>query len=178
MFNVVSIATTTGYVSADYTTWGTLSVMTFFFLTYIGGCSGSTSGGIKIFRFKIAFVMLRENIQRLLHPNAVISRSIQGRVLSDEIVGSVMAFSLAFACSVGIIAIILAANGNDFITSFSGAATAMANVGPGMGDAIGPTSNFASLSDGSKWILCFGMLLGRLEIFTILVLLTPAFWRI
>lgn len=83
--------------------------MTFFFLTYIGGCSGSTSGGIKIFRFKIAFVMLRENIQRLPHPNSVISRSIQGRVLSDEIVGSVMAFSLAFACSVGVIAIILAA---------------------------------------------------------------------
>ncbi len=178
MFNVVSIATTTGYVSTDYTAWGTFSIMTFFFLTYIGGCSGSTAGGIKIFRFKIAFVMLRENIQRLLHPNAVISRSVQGRVLSDEIVGSVMAFSLAFACSVGVIAMILAANGNDFMTSFSGAATAMANVGPGIGDSIGPVSNFAALSDGSKWILCFGMLLGRLEIFTLLVLLTPAFWRI
>ena len=177
LFSVVSIATTTGYVSTDYTAWGTLSVMAFFFLTYVGGCSGSTAGGIKIFRFKIAFVMLRENVQRLLHPNAVISRSIQGRVLSDEIVGSVMAFSLAFACSVGVIAVILAADGNDFMTSFSGAATAMANVGPGLGDTIGPISNFATLSDVSKWTLCFGMLLGRLEIFTLLVLITPTFWR-
>lgn len=176
-FNVVSIATTTGYASTDYTAWGTLAVIVFFFLTYIGGCSGSTSGGIKIFRFKIAFVMLSENIQRLLHPNAVTARSLQGRPISDDILASVMAFALAFAFSAGIIAVILAADGNDFMTSFSGAVTSMANVGPGVGNHIGPSGNFAGLSDISKWTLCFGMLLGRLEIFTILVLLTPAFWR-
>ena len=177
LFNVISIATTTGYASTDYTAWGTLAIIVFFFLTYIGGCSGSTSGGIKIFRFKIAFVMLYENIQRLLHPNAVTARSMQGRPISDDILASVMAFALAFAFSVGIIAVVLAADGNDFMTSFSGAVTSMANVGPGVGDKIGPTGNFAGLSDISKWTLCFGMLLGRLEIFTILVLLTPTFWR-
>lgn len=177
-FNVVSIATTTGYVSTDYLAWGNFAVIIFFFLTFVGGCSGSTSGGIKIFRFKIAFVMFRETLQRLLHPNAVRARFMQGRPLTDEIVASVMAFSLAFAATVGIAATLLAAAGNDFVTSFSAAATAMANVGPGIGDVIGPVGNFASLTDPSKWILCVAMLLGRLEIFTMLLLLTPAFWRV
>jgi trk system potassium uptake protein TrkH len=176
-FNVISIATTTGYVSADYTTWGSFAIVVFFFLTFIGGCSGSTSGGIKIFRFKIAFVMFRETIQRLLHPSATFARSMQGRPLTDEIVASVMAFSLAFAATVGITATLLAVAGNDFVTSFSAAATATANVGPGIGDQIGPTFNFASLTQPSKWIICIAMLCGRLEIFTVVILLTPAFWR-
>lgn len=176
-FNVVSIATTTGFVSTDYSAWGSFAAMTFFFLTFVGGCSGSTSGGIKIFRFRIAAIMFHETLQRLLHPNAVFARSMQGRPLTDEVVASVMAFSLAFATIVGIAATLLAAAGNDVITSFSAAATTMANVGPGIGDAIGPTSNFASLSDESKWVLCVTMLLGRLEIFTMLLLFTPAFWR-
>lgn len=177
IFSVISIGTTTGYVSADYTGWGTFAIIVFFFLTFVGGCSGSTSGGIKIFRFKIAFVMFRETIQRLLHPNAAFSRVIHGRPLTDDIVASVMAFSLAFASTVGIVAIFLAAAGNDFVTSFSAAATATANVGPGIGDTIGPAFNFASLTNASKWIICVAMLLGRLEIFTVLILLTPAFWR-
>jgi len=177
-FNVISIGTTTGFVSTDYTSWGNFAVIVFFFLTFVGGCSGSTSGGIKIFRFKIAFVMLQETIQRLLHPSATFSRSLHGRQLSDDIVASVMAFSLAFAGTVAVVAILLAASGNDFVTSFSAAVTAVANVGPGIGDTIGPAYNFASLSETSKWILCLAMLLGRLEIFTLLVLLTPAFWRI
>ena len=176
-FNVISIGTTTGYVSADHTLWGHFAVIVFFFLTLVGGCSGSTSGGIKIFRFKIAYIMFRETIQRLLHPNAVFSRSIEGQPLTDDTVASVAAFALAFACTVGIIAILLAATGNDFVTSFSAAATATANVGPGIGPVIGPLSNFSSLSDVSKSILCIAMLLGRLEIFTLLILLTPQFWR-
>ena len=176
-FSVISIGTTTGYVSADYTTWGTFAIVVFFFLTFVGGCSGSTSGGIKIFRFKIAAVMFHETVQHLLHPSAVFPRSMQGRPLTDEIVASVMAFSLAFASTVGIVAMLLAAAGNDFVTSFSAAATATANVGPGIGDTIGPTFNFASLTDPSKWIICVAMLLGRLEIFTVLIFLTPAFWR-
>jgi len=177
MFSVVSIGTTTGFVSTDYSAWGSFSAMTFFFLTFVGGCSGSTSGGIKIFRFKIAALMLHETLQRLLHPNALYARSMQGRPLTDEIVASVMAFSLAFAAIVGIAATLLAAAGNDIVTSFSAAATAMANVGPGIGDVIGPLGNFASLTNPSKWVLCATMLLGRLEIFTLLILLTPAFWR-
>ncbi len=176
-FNVISIATTTGFASTDYVNWGSFAAMTFFFLTFVGGCSGSTSGGIKIFRFKIAAIMLRETLQRLLHPNAVFSRSMQGRPLTDEIVASVMAFSLVFATIVGIAAMLLTAAGNDVLTSFSAAATTMSNVGPGIGDVIGPTGNFSSLTAESKWVLCVTMLLGRLEIFTMLLLLTPAFWR-
>lgn len=176
-FSVVSIATTTGYVSTDYTTWGGFAVMVFFFLTFTGGCAGSTSGGIKIFRFKIAFIMFRETIQRLVHPNAVFSRTLDGQPLTDETVSSVAAFALAFASTVGLTAVLLAAAGNDFLTSFSAAATATANVGPGVGEVIGPASNFSSLSDVSKWILTAAMLLGRLEIFTLLILLTPDFWR-
>ena len=176
-FNVIAIGTTTGFVSTDYVAWGSFAAMTFFFLTFVGGCSGSTSGGIKIFRFKIAAVMFNETLQRLLHPNAVFSRSMHGRPLTDEIVASVMAFSLAFATIVGLAAMLLTAAGNDIVTSFSAAATTMANVGPGIGDVIGPTGNFASLSGESKWVLCVTMLLGRLEIFTVLLLLTPAFWR-
>lgn len=177
LFNVVSIATTTGYMSADYTSWGTFSIIIFFFLTFVGGCSGSTAGGIKVFRFKIAFVMFRETTQRLLHPSATFSRTMQGAPLTDEIVASVMAFALVFAVTVGIAATVLGALGNDFVTSFSAAATAAANVGPGIGDVIGPANNFATLSDPSKWTLCCVMLLGRLEIFTMLIILTPAFWR-
>lgn len=176
-FTVISIGTTTGYVSADYAAWGTFTLMVIFFLTFVGGCSGSTSGGIKIFRFKIAYIMFRETVQRLLHPNAVYARSMDGRHITDDTVASVAAFALAFACTVGIAAILLAAFGNDLITSFSAAATATANVGPGIGDVIGPTSNFASLNDPSKWIICAAMLLGRLEIFTALILFTPDFWR-
>jgi trk system potassium uptake protein TrkH len=176
-FSVVSIGTTTGYVTTDYTTWGSFAVLVFFFLTYVGGCSGSTSGGIKIFRFKIAYIMFRETIQRLLHPNAVFARSLDGKPLTDEIVASVAAFALAFASTVGFVAILLGAAGNDFVTSFSAAATATANVGPGIGDTVGPASNFSSISDASKWIICIAMLLGRLEIFTLLIWLTPGFWR-
>ena len=177
IFGVLSIATTTGYVSADYTNWGSFAIVLFFFLTFVGGCSGSTSGGIKIFRFRIAWIMLLETMQRLLHPRATFSRNIENQAVTDEIMASVMAFALAFAWTVGIAATLLAALGNDFVTSFSAAATATANVGPGIGDVIGPSQNFASLSDASKWVVCAAMLLGRLEIFTVLILLTPSFWR-
>ncbi len=176
-FSVVSIGTTTGYVTADYAEWGHFGIVVMFFLTFVGGCTGSTAGGIKILRFKVAFIMLRETILRLLHPNAIFSRTIDGKPISDDTLASVMAFALAFACTVGATAILLAAAGNDFMTSFSAAATATANVGPGLGDIVGPTSNFAAISAASKWILCVAMLLGRLEIFTLLVLVTPHFWR-
>lgn len=176
VFNVVSIGTTTGYVSTDYTAWGHFAVTVFFFLTFVGGCSGSTSGGIKIFRFKIAYIMFRETTQRLLHPNAVFSRSMDGRPVNDDTIASVAAFALAFACTVGFATILLGAAGNDFVTSFSAAATATANVGPGIGDVVGPVSNFAAMNDASKWIICIAMLLGRLEIFTLLIVLMPNFW--
>lgn len=176
-FNVISIITTTGYASEDYSSWGTLAFTVFFYLTFIGGCSGSTSGAIKIFRFQIAMMMFMNQIKWMLHPRGVFVNRYNGRLLSEDIGRSVIAFSFFYAVTVALLAVGLAAMGLDLITSVSGAATAVSNVGPGLGDIIGPAGNFASLPDGAKCLLAFGMLLGRLEIFTVLILLTPAFWR-
>lgn len=177
IFNVTSIVTTTGYASEDYTLWGPLAVAVFFFLTFIGGCSGSTSGGMKIFRFQLSFIMLREQITRLLHPHAVISRRYNGRLIGDDIIASSIAFSFMFFVTFALITVALAALGLDLTTSLTGAATAIANVGPGLGEIIGPAGNFQALPDAAKWVLCVGMLLGRLELLSVLVLLTSDFWR-
>ena len=176
-FNVVSVITTTGYASTDYGMWGGALVGVFFALTFIGGCTGSTSGGIKIFRFEVMALMLRNHMQRLLHPRGVFPRTYGGRLISDEVVASVVAFfTVFFLCYVaGTIA--LMALGLDFLTSASGAATALANVGPGLGEVIGPAGTFAPLPDAAKWLLSLMMLLGRLEIFTVLILCMPRFWR-
>lgn len=176
-FNVTSIVTTTGYASEDYTLWGPLAVAVFFFLTFIGGCSGSTSGGMKIFRFQLSLIMLREQMTRLLHPRAVLSRRYNGRLIGDDIIASSIAFSFIFFVTFALIAVALATLGLDLTTSLTGAATAVANVGPGLGEIIGPAGNFQALPDAAKWVLCIGMLLGRLELLSVLVLLTPDFWR-
>ena len=177
IFNVTSIITTTGFASEDYTIWGPLSVAVFFFLTFVGGCSGSTSGGMKVFRFQLSFIMLREQMTRLLHPRAVLSRRYNGRLISDDIIASSIAFSFIFFVTFALIALALATLGLDLITSLTGAATAIANVGPGLGEIIGPAGNFQALPDAAKWVLSVGMLLGRLELLSVLVLLTPDFWR-
>ncbi|TDX30241.1 trk system potassium uptake protein TrkH [Modicisalibacter xianhensis] len=176
-FNVVSVVTTTGYASDDYTLWGPLAVTAFFYLTFVGGCSGSTSGGMKIFRFQVAIVMLFNQLRFLVHTNGVFAQRYNGSVLTDEVVRGVVAFSFFFFLTVAGLALGLAMLGLDFVTALSGAATAVANVGPGLGDIIGPAGNFATLPDAAKWLLCAGMLMGRLEILTVLVLLTPMFWR-
>lgn len=176
-FNVISIITTTGYASEDYSTWGTLAFTVFFYLTFIGGCSGSTSGAIKIFRFQIAMMMFMNQIKWLLHPQGVFVNRYNGRLVGDHIGRSVVAFSFFYAVTVSVLAIGLAALGLDLTTSVSGAATAVSNVGPGLGNLIGPAGNFAALPDSAKCLLALGMLLGRLEIFTVLIILTPAFWK-
>jgi trk system potassium uptake protein TrkH len=176
-FNVVSIVTTTGYATTDYTLWGGFAIAAFFFLTFVGGCSGSTSGGIKIFRFQIAALLLRNQLYKLIHPFSIQPAQYNNRPVTGEILQSLIAFSFFFTVTVALLAAALGLTGLDFITSFSGAATAVANVGPGLGDIIGPAGNFATLPDLAKWLLCLGMLLGRLEIMTVLVLLIPAFWR-
>lgn len=176
-FNIVSVVTTTGYATVDYTTWGNVAIGIFFCLTFIGGCTGSTAGGIKIFRFQVMAVMLKAHFMRLLFPRGVFPRSYDGRLLDDEIIGSVVAFFTVFFMSYLALTIGLMAFDLDFLTSASGAATALANVGPGLGDIIGPAGNFSSLPDGAKWLLSFGMLLGRLELFTVMVLFVPRFWR-
>ncbi|MBX9762050.1 MAG: TrkH family potassium uptake protein [Pseudomonadaceae bacterium] len=175
--NVTSIVTTTGVALGDYTTWGSFAVLLFFYLTFVGGCSGSTAGGLKIFRFQVAYVLLKANLQQLIHPRAVIKQQYNNHNLDEEIVRSLITFSFFFAITIGLIALGLALIGLDWVTALTAAATAVCNVGPGLGPIIGPAGNFSSLPDSAKWLLTLGMLLGRLEILTVLVLVTRAFWR-
>lgn len=176
-FNVVSIVTTTGFATTDYTLWGPPAQMVFFLLTYIGGCTGSTAGGIKIFRFQVMYAATQIQFRRLVHPHAVYIARYHGTPLSDEVMASVANFVLLFLSSAVFLSVALGCLGLDFVTAVSGAATALANVGPGLGTTIGPAGNFATLPDAAKWLLSAGMLLGRLEILTCLILLMPSFWR-
>ncbi|WP_117236329.1 TrkH family potassium uptake protein [Vibrio maerlii] len=176
-FNIVSVVTTTGFGLEDFTAWGALPTTLFAFLMMAGACSGSTSGGIKVFRFQIAITLLNKQMMKLIHPSGVFVQRYNKRPVNDDIVRSVVAFGLMFFITIIAIAAGLSIMGLDPITSISGAITAVANVGPGMGSVIGPTGNFAPLPDAAKWLLSFGMLMGRLEILTLLVLFFPAFWR-
>jgi trk system potassium uptake protein len=176
-FNVTSVITTTGFASADYNLWGGFAVGIMFYLTFVGGCTGSTAGAIKIFRFRVMAIVLSDHLLQRFYPHGVSNRTYDGKPLDDDVVEGVLAFAVVYATSVGAIALGLAALDLDWITSLSGAATAVGNVGPGLGEIIGPAGNFASLPDGAKWLLAFGMLLGRLELFTVIVLLAPRFWR-
>ncbi len=175
--NVTSVVTTTGYALGDYTTWGSFAVLLFFYLTFVGGCSGSTSGGLKVFRFQVAYVLLKANLQQLVHPRAVIKQQYNNHNLDEDIVRSLITFSFFFTITIGVLALSLTLTGLDWITALTGAATAVCNVGPGLGNTIGPAGNFASLPDSAKWLLTIGMLLGRLEILTVLVLFTRTFWK-
>ncbi|MGD8112616.1 TrkH family potassium uptake protein [Vibrio sp. TRT 21S02] len=177
MFNIVSVVTTTGFGLEDFTAWGALPTTLFAFLMMAGACSGSTSGGIKVFRFQIAMTLLNKQMMKLIHPSGVFVQRYNQRPVNDDIVRSVVAFGLTFFITIIVLAGGLSALGLDPVTSISGAITAVANVGPGMGDVIGPTGNFAPLPDTAKWLLSLGMLMGRLEILTLLVLFFPAFWR-
>jgi trk/ktr system potassium uptake protein len=176
-FNVVSIVTTTGYASENYTSWDSFAVTMFFYLTFVGGCSGSTAGGMKFFRYQIGLIMLKNQLRWMRHPRGVFTNRYNGQKVTDEIVRSVVAFSFYYGLTVAIIASGLSLLGIDFLTSVSGAASAVGNVGPGLGDIIGPDKNFATLPHAAKWLLSMGMLLGRLEIMTVVILFTPLFWR-
>ncbi|BDM62565.1 Trk system potassium uptake protein [Shewanella sp. NFH-SH190041] len=176
-FNVVSVVTTTGYGLTDYGTWGGFSYVVFLFLMLVGGCSGSTAGGIKIFRFQIALSVMREQLKLQFHPNGVFRQTYNNRPVSDDIVRSIVTFSLLFLGVIVAIAFILVLTGLDPMTSISGSITAVTNVGPGLGPVVGPSGNFSSLPDIAKWSLAIGMLLGRLEILTVAVLFHPSFWK-
>ena len=176
-FNVTSIVSTTGFSSADYTLWGTFPAGLILLLTFIGGCTGSTAGAIKVFRIEIMLLVAREQLRKLVLPNLYFSRTFNGEPVSDEILRSVIAFIFIYISVTGLLTLGMTALGLDLVTSFSGVATAVGNVGPGLGPIIGPYGNFSSIPDGAKWILIVGMLLGRLEFFTILVIFTRTFWR-
>lgn len=175
--SIVSIISTAGFAVEDYSLWGSFAIMIFFYLTFIGGCSGSTTGGIKIFRFQVCITLLKTNLKQLIHPRAVLPQKYNGHNLDEEIVRSILTFTSFVAFAIAGIALFLSFLGYDLITSLSGAIATICNVGPGLGNIIGPSSNYSSLPDIAKWVLSFGMLLGRLEIITVLVLLTPTFWR-
>lgn len=176
-FNVVSVMTGTGFATADYGTWGGFSPAFFFFLIFVGGCAGSTSCGIKIFRFQVLYATAKLQLKKLLQPNGVFIPYYNGKKISDEVSTSVMGFFYLFIVSFAALAMALGLLGLDFMTSISAAATAISNVGPGLGATIGPAGTFAPLPDEAKWLLSLGMLLGRLELFTFFVLLVPSFWR-
>ncbi|MDX1634108.1 MAG: TrkH family potassium uptake protein [Marinobacter sp.] len=177
LFNITSIITTTGYASQDYQLWGPFAFAAFFFLMFVGGCSGSTSGGMKIFRFQLSMMVLREQFKRLLHPRAVLTRNFNGRAVSDEIIASMIAYAFIFLVCLLVGTLALSLLGLDFITSLSGALTSLTNVGPGLGTIIGPAGTFQSLPDAAKWVLCLGMIAGRLELLSVLVVVSPGFWK-
>ncbi|WP_293577537.1 TrkH family potassium uptake protein [Phaeobacter sp.] len=177
LFNITSIISGTGYASADYMQWGSFLVTVFFFIGLIGGCAGSTACSVKIFRYQLLLASIRVQIQRIHSPHGVFIPRYEGRPVNNEVLSSVISFFMFFVVTLGIVAWALALTGLDFVTALSGAASALANIGPGLGDTIGPAGNFSSLNDPAKWILSAAMLIGRLELMAVYAILTIRFWR-
>ncbi len=177
LFNVVSVVTTTGFASEDYLLWGPAAVGLFFIITFVGGCAGSTAGGFKQFRFVILHQVVNETLSRLMKPNWIVIPRYGERRIEDEVSTSVMIFSFLYAITFIFCALVYSLLGMDFATATSASATALANVGPGIGGVIGPAGNFAGLPDIAKWMLAGEMIIGRLEIMCVFALFMPAFWR-
>lgn len=177
IFNVVSVLTGTGFATTDYNAWGPFAVGFFFCIMFIGGCAGSTSCGMKIFRFQVALGAISVYARRLAHPNSVAVARYNGRPLTDDVFVSVLSFFFVYFATFATLAVLLSGLGLDTLTALSAAGSAIANVGPGLGEIVGPAGNFSTLPDMAKMLLAGGMLLGRLELFTILVILSPTFWR-
>ena len=176
-FNVISILTGTGYVNAQFDSWGSFPLVIFLALMFIGGCAGSTTCGIKIFRFQILYSFVINQLKKIIYPKGVFVLKYDMNRIDDKFISSIISFIYMYLIIFFLLAALLSLSGLDFITAISGAATSISNVGPGLGSTIGPNGNFASLPDFSKWVLTIGMILGRLELFAILVLFLPSFWR-
>ena len=176
-FNVISILTGTGYVNAQFDNWGGFSLVLFLILMFIGGCAGSTTCGIKIFRIQILYSFISNQLKKIIYPKGIFILKYNHNAVDDKFIASIISFIYMYLVIFFIITALLSLSGLDFITSISGAATSISNVGPGLGSTIGPNGNFSTLPDVSKWILTLGMILGRLELFAILVLFLPSFWR-
>ena len=176
-FNVISILTGTGYVNAQYDNWGSFPILLFLGLMFIGGCAGSTTCGIKIFRIQILYSFIVNHLKKIIYPKGIFILKYNQNTVDDKFVASIISFIYMYLVIFFIIAALLSLTGLDFITAISGAATSISNVGPGLGSIIGPNGNFSTLPDLSKWILTLGMILGRLELFAILVLFLPSFWK-
>ena len=176
-FNVVSVLSGTGYVTADFSSWGKFPLIFFLFLMFIGGCAGSTTCGIKIFRFQILGYFIANQIKKLVYPRGIFSIKYNNEKINNTFIYSIITFIFLYFFIFFILAALLSVNGLDFITAISGAASAISNVGPVLGDIIGPNGNFSDLPNFSKLSLSLGMLLGRLELFAVLVLFFPSFWK-
>jgi len=176
-FNVVSILSGTGYVTNDFSLWGKFPLIFFLFLMFIGGCAGSTACGIKIFRFQLLFLFINNQIKKIIYPNSIFILKYNNQKITDGYMNSVIVFVFAYLFIFMLVAMLLSITGLDFLSAISGAATSISNVGPGLGDVIGPNGNFKFIPEVSKWILSFSMLLGRLELFAVLILFFPSFWR-
>ena len=177
IFNVVSILTGTGYVTKEFDQWGNFPLIFFLILMFIGGCAGSTTCGIKIFRVHILYYFIRNQLMKIIYPRAIINLKYNNNKVDDKLIASIISFIYLYILIFFVLASLLTLTGLDFITSISGAASSLSNVGPGLGSEIGPNSNYSGLPDGSKWLLSIGMILGRLEIFALLIIFLPSFWR-
>ncbi|MDC0167245.1 TrkH family potassium uptake protein [Candidatus Pelagibacter sp.] len=176
-FNTISILTGTGYVNAEFDSWGSFPITIFLALMFIGGCAGSTTCGIKIFRIQILYLFILNQLKKIIYPKGVFLIKYDQNSVDEKFIASIISFIFFYFVIFFILAALLSLTGLDFITALSGAATSISNVGPGLGPIIGPNGDFSSLPDVSKWILSVGMILGRLELFAILVLFLPSFWR-
>jgi len=177
VFNTVSVITTTGYASEDYTQWGDFAFGLIFFLTFLGGCTGSTAGGLKVFRLVVIRQTLKQVSARLVRPNQIVSVRYGAQNLSDEVAASALGFVFVYFATFALFAVALSFTELDALTAISASATAISNVGPGVGEIIGPSGNFSTLPDLAKWLLSIEMILGRLELMSTFVMLLPVFWR-
>ena len=176
-FNTISILTGTGYVNAEFDSWGSFPITIFLALMFIGGCAGSTTCGVKIFRIQILYLFILNQLKKIIYPKGVFLIKYDQNSVDEKFVASIISFIFFYFVIFFILAALLSLTGLDFITALSGAATSISNVGPGLGPIIGPNGDFSSLPDISKWVLSVGMILGRLELFAILVLFLPSFWK-
>ena len=176
-FNVISILTGTGYVTGKFDGWGDFPLIFFLTLMFIGGCAGSTTCGIKIFRIQILYLFISSQLKKIIYPKGIFLIKYDKNTVDNKFMASIISFIFLYLVIFFLITAFLSLSGLDFITSISGAATSISNVGPGLGSIIGPSGNFSTLPEISKWVLSLGMILGRLELFAILVLFLPSFWR-
>ena len=176
-FNVISILTGTGYVTQGFDKWGSFPLFYFLILMFIGGCAGSTTCGVKIFRIQILYKFIINQLKKVIYPRGIFIIKYENNTVNDKFLASIISFIYLYIIIFFVLTALLSLTGLDFVTSISGAATSISNVGPGLGSAIGPNGNFYQLPDVSKWILSTGMILGSLELFAILVLFLPSFWR-
>ena len=176
-FNVISILTGTGYVTGEFDVWGSFPLVFFLMLMFIGGCAGSTTCGIKIFRIQILYVFVVNQLKKIIYPKGIFLIKYDKNTVDDKFMASIISFIFLYLVIFFLLTALLTLSGLDFVTSISGAATSISNVGPGLGSTIGPSGNFANLPEVSKWILSLAMILGRLELFAILVLFLPSFWK-